>query len=517
MPQMIKIVRDLCRLALTSDLSNPKIAELLQCHAGTVRRYRARLQELQLTWSAILLLDDVQLLNKINDGREKGRKNFLLPDWNYIERELRRVGVTRGLLYEEYRSVVAPPGLVLLSSRHFLRKLEEHQSKSDLVMRQDRKGGEKIFVDFSGKTLAYTDPATGEKVKLELFVSAIGASGRLYWEVCRSQKLECWITANVNMLEYFGGVSEVIVPDCLKSAVTVWGKADGINPTYAEFAAHYGCLVVPARPRKPRDKGPVENGVLQAQRWALARLRDREFFSLDEVNRALWELLILFNNKSFKRRKDASRMTVFDEMDAPALKALPTDRYEYAEWSTCNVGPDYHVPCDGRYYSVPYNYKDHQVRVRRSARTVRIYFASKEIATHIRRWDDHRDSTTPAHRPIHHRTLDAELIETFREWAASVGPGAVALVEAHLAMTDRYRPCLNRLLAVRKVEKDFGPERFEQACQRALLLGAPLAQSLRSMLQARLENTPLRPAGDVAPIKSPKRNVRGKDYYKKRG
>lgn len=517
MPQMIKVVRELCRLVLNTDLSNPRIARLVQCHAGSVRRYRARLEELKLTWAVVLTMDDVQLLARINDGRERTRKNFYEPDWAYIDRELRRVGVTRGLLYEEYRSVRPPEGQVMLSVRHFMRKLKAHRDKSDLVMRQDRKGGEKVFVDFSGKTLAYTNPANGEKIKIELFVAAIGASGRLYWEACRSQRLECWISANTNMLQYYGGAPEIIVPDCLKSAVTVWGREDGVNATYAEFARHYDCLVVPARPRRPRDKGPVENGVLQAQRWALARLRDREFFSIEEVNKALAELREQFNDKPFKRRPSSSRASVFAELDAPALKPLPAEKYEFAEWSNHTVGPDYHVPCDGRYYSVPHIYKGHMVRVRRSARTVRIFHASQEVATHVRRWDDHRDSTTPAHRPIHHRVMDEEQAAIFRRWAAAIGPSAAKLVEVHLAMTDRYRPVLSRLLAVQKVARDFGDGRFELACCRALRLGAPLAPSLRSMLQARMEDAPLGSVEDPVPIISPKRNVRGKDYYAKRG
>lgn len=363
MAQMNKIVRELCRLALNTDLSSPRIASLLKCHPGTVRRYRTRLDELGLTWQAIERLNDVQILARINDGRERNLKDFHEPDWAYVDRELRRVGVTKSLLYEEYRSVMPPEGKHILSDRHFMRKLEAYQAGNDLVMRQDRKGGEKVFVDFSGKTLSYTDPNSGEKIKTELFVAAIGASGRLYWEACRNQRLECWITANTNMLHYFGGAPQIIVPDCLKSAVTVWGREDGINPTYAEFARHYGCVVVPARPREPQDKGLVENGVKQAQRWALARLRDREFFSIDEVNRALLELLERFNNKPFKVRPADCRMSVFAELDAPALRTLPADRYEFAEWSSHTVGPDYHVPCDGRYYSVPHIYKGHEVRV----------------------------------------------------------------------------------------------------------------------------------------------------------
>lgn len=516
MPKMNKIVRELCRLALTTDLSNPCIARILQCHPATVRRYRERLSQLGLTWSTIRQVDDVEILSRINNGREKNRKDFYLPEWSYIDRELRRVGVTRGLLYEEYRSVRPPAGKVLLSPRHFNRKLEEYRSEGDLVMRQDRKGGEKVFVDFSGKGILYTDPSSGQKVKAELFVGAIGASGRLYWEACRNQRLECWIAANTNMLHHFGGAPQIIVPDCLKSAVTVWGREDGINPTYAEFARHYDCVVVPARPGEPQDKGLVENGVLQAQRWALAKLRDREFFSIDEINKALFDLLEEFNNKPFKRRPLSSRMSVFTELDEPALRPLPAEKYEFAEWSNHTIGPDYHVPCDGRYYSVPHIYKGHQVRVRRSARTVRIYHASQEIATHVRRWDDYRDSTIPAHRPLHHRVMDEEQAAIFRRWSAAIGPATAQLVEAHLTMTDRYRPVLMRLLAVQKVARDFGDSRFEKACARALKLGAPLAPSLRSMLQARMEDVPLGSAEDPEPIVSPKRNVRGKDYYAKK-
>lgn len=511
---MIDAVRELARLLLTTDFKNREIGRLLNCSPNTVGRYRRRLKELDLSWEQALQIDDRALLVRINDGRDRHRKSFVVPDWPMLTRELRRPGVTVALLFQEYRSTLPPTGRVMMSEREFSRRFEKHRKTLSVSMRQVHKAGEKLFVDFSGKRICYRS-ADGRLVPCEVFVATLGASGFTYVEAVYSQTLPDWTMAHVRALEFFGGAPNILVPDCLKAGVTSWKKGQAeINPTYNELAVHHGAVVVPARPRKPKDKAKVERAVALAQRWILAVLRNRTFFSIEEINAAIHPLLVAYNDRPFTRRKAESRRSLFEALDRPMLRPLPANRFEFGAWTSAKVPSDYHVLADGRAYSVPYALRGKLVRIRLGDKVVRIYHQGQEVAIHPRRREGFDDATLPAHRPEHHRAYAERAGDDAVAWASSIGEGAKALVAVYLDSTEKPLIRDQQLRALRSVEQEVGTERFDKACARAVLIGAHTVRSLRSMLRARMEEAPVfdSRSAESSPSSSHE-NVRGAGYF----
>jgi transposase len=241
-----------------------------------------------------------------------------------------------------------------------------------------------LFVDYAGDTIPSYQAAAGGVLPAEIFVAVLGASNYTYSEATGTQGLADWIGAHMRAFEFLGGVPEIIVPDNLKSGITKACRyKPGVNRTYEEMASHYGVAVVPARRVKPRDKAKVEAGVLVVERWILAALRKRKFFSLGEVNQAIQELLVRLNDRPFRKR-DGSRRSLFESLDKPALRVLPAERYEYGDWETHRVGIDYHVEFDNHWYSVPYQLTQQEVEVRATAATVEIFHRGLDLGR--RRW-----------------------------------------------------------------------------------------------------------------------------------
>ena len=327
----MKTLKDLCRLLLTTPLSNRKISQTLDVSHNTAARYRSQLALENLDWEAIKDLDDVALDYRLNTGRSHLRKSFVEPDWTEVDKQLQRPGVTITLLHEEYESSLSSG---VMSESEFRRRHKRYRRQHGLVMRQIHRPGEELFIDFSGKRPSITYPETGEQTPVELFVAVMGASRKTFILAVPSQKLPDFVDAHVKAMKFFGGVSMFWVPDNLKSAVTSRAKGEGalINATYNECARHYQAIPLPTRPRKPKDKAAVEVGVLVAQRWVLARLRDRVFFSIAELNAAIAELNTTLNDRPMRKCAGKSRQQLFVELDQPALKPLPTQDYEFAEW-----------------------------------------------------------------------------------------------------------------------------------------------------------------------------------------
>jgi transposase len=413
-------IRDLLRLKHAQKLSEREIAAALGISKGAVSGYLSRARAAGLSWPLPPELGDddaleLLLFPGVVGSRRPGRD---VPDWSQIDRELRRPGVTRALLWEEYRAT--HPGGYGYS--WFCEQYEAWKGRVRPTMRQTHLGGEKVFVDFAGDTIDVVDPRSGEVRPAKLFVAAMGASSYIYAEACAGEGLEDWIGAHVNLFAFLGGVPKLVVPDNLKAAVT---KADryepGLNRTYAEMAAHYGVAVLPARPRKPRDKAKVEAAVLVAQRWILARLRNRRFFSLAELNAAIRALLAEINTRVM-RGYGASRADLFAGLDRPHLGPLPEAPYTFARWKGCKVAPDYHVEVDKSYYSVPFGLIGEHVDVRICARTVEVFHRGRRVASHALSPGRRDHVTIPEHMPSAHRR--------FGEWtparviaaAETVGP-----------------------------------------------------------------------------------------------
>ena len=429
------------------------------------------------------------------------------PDCAYIHRELKRNGVTLQLLWEEYAQV-HQSGYRYTQFCEIYRQWARRLRPS---MRQVHRVGEKTFIDFSGKRPTLVDRRTGELRPVELFVAVLGASSLTYAEATATQQLADWVNAHLHMVEYFGGATTLWVPDQLKSAITRPCRYEpDVNRSYEDLAAHYGAVVVPARPRKPRDKAVVESGVLVAQRWILARLRDQTFFELGALNRAIRVGLDELNDRPMKKL-GVSRRALYEQLDRPALRPLPTARYVLAHWKLCRVNIDYHVEVDRHVYSVPYQLVREQVEVRYTTHTVEIFHRDKRVASHRRRYD-RQPSTVAEHMPSAHRAHAEWTPSRLIRWAEKAGPATGQLVTRILQSRPHpeqgYRACLG----IMQLGRRYGNSRLEAASARALALGSCRFHTVRNILTAGQERLPLEPPAETNPTPT-HANIRGADYY----
>lgn len=484
---------------------------------GSVSEYLARARASGLTWAMAEPMSDSEVEARLfaNVGKNEPSTRVAI-DFAWVAREMRRAGVTLQLLWVEYRdgvrARVGAEGRPYQYSQ-FCDLYRAWRKKLPLVMRQEHRAGEKLFVDYSGKRPSIVDPSTGVVTPVELFVAVLGASNYTYAEATRSQKLPDWLGSHVRAFEYLGGVPEIVVPDQLRSGVTIPDLHDpDVNAAYAALAAHYGVAVIPARPARPRDKAKVEVGVQIAQRWILARLRNRTFFSLDELNAAIAELLAEMNARPFAKLAGCRR-TAFEDIDRAALKALPATRFVPATWAHATVNIDYHVEFDHRLYSVPHALVRREVEVRATATTVEILHDGRRVALHRRSYERRGFPVTdPAHRPKSHRDYGDWPPSRMIDWARTIGPNAqrvfAHILESRPHPEQGYRSCL----ALIRTSKKYGHERTESACTRALEIGSPSRKSVEMVLQRGLDRVARDESIAPAPL-GPHENIRGADYY----
>jgi transposase len=436
------------------------------------------------------------------------------PDFAHIHQELKHKGVTLMLLWEEYAAAHAAQAY-----RYSQFCLLYHRFAASLKrsMRQVHRAGEKLFIDYSGQTVPIIDAASGEIHRAQIFVAVLGASSYTYAEATMTQQLPDWIGSHVRLFEFLGCVPALLVPDQLKSAIRLACRYEPeCTSTYEDLARHYSTAVLPARPQKPRDKAAVEGSVLLVQRWILARLRNRQFFSLGALNIAIGELLVDLNNRAFKKL-EGCRASAFETIDRPAMKPLPATRYEFATWKKVLVGIDYHVEFDGHYYSVPHSLVKQRLELRVTAATVECFFKGRRVASHVRATQRGRHTTVSAHMPESHRRHMEWTPGRLLNWALSIGTATRDVVRWQLENRPHpeqgYRACLGLL----NLAKHYGEARLEAACRRALAIGSPQRKSIKSILEAKLDQHPeLFPAADSnQPIRVPSHShVRGADYFR---
>jgi transposase len=485
------LIKEVLRLT-AAGLSQRQIAGSLQLSNGVVAKYQAASQRAGLSWPLPAGLDEATLEKRLGAkatnsaaGQAQGRR--ALPDFAAIHAQLKEKGVTRLLLWEEYRAT-HPNGY---SYTQFCFHYQQWQAHLKLVMRQTHRAGEKLFVDYAGPTVPIVNSVTGEIRAAQIFVAVLGASNYTYAEATLTQGLADWIGAHTRAFSFFGGVPALVVPDNLRSGVQKACRYEPLlNTSYNQMLAHYGTAALPARPYKPRDKAKVEVAVQVVERWILARLRHRTFFSLFDLNLAIRELLTALNERPFKKLP-GSRQSQFVALDQPALRPLPAQAYEYAEWRMARVSLDYHVEVDKHYYSVPHSLLRQQLEVRLSEKTVELFHRGQRVAVHVRSRRQGSHSTNPEHMPKAHRAHLEWTPGRLLNWAVTVGPHTRDLVK-HLLWTRPhpemgYRSCLGLL----NLGKRFGPQRLEAACQRALTLGSPSRRSVLSLLQNGLDQLPL--------------------------
>lgn len=507
-------LKELCRCLLRADLSTRAIARQVGLAPSTVSRYRQRLRALSAQWEHIQTLDELALDRWLNPKRGTHKRRFAEPDWDYVHSELRRRGVTVTLLHEEYAQDLESGAM---SETEFRRRYRRYARSRGLVMRQVRVPGQDLFLDFSGVRPALTDKETGQKTAVELFVAVMGASRKTFVHAVASQKSVDWIARNAMALEFYGGVPTYLVPDNLKAAVTKVSRGEGalLNMTYAEFAAHHEVMILPARPRKPKDKAPVEIGVLLAQRWILARLRNRVFFSLPELNDAIAELVNRMNERPMRGCGGKSRQQLFEELDAPALSPLPIATYEYADWRLkIPIGQDYHVPWEGHFYSVPHNLVGSKVNVKATRDTVMVFHRDKRVSLHPRSSQVGGCSTLPEHQPLTRRSYSQDTMAQLLAWAKQHDGPLYAFVQRHSEAHRRPTLTLQACRGLQRLEREHGIERLQAACERALNVHANSVTSVRSILVRQLDRVRLLEGDSANDDALPAHdNVRGAHYY----
>jgi transposase len=480
----MRTLREVLRLKFQMKLSGRAIARSCALSPGTVSDYLGRIAVAKLGWPLPPELDDDEALTRLLFPSENHPvKNRPEPDWAHVHAELRRKHVTKQLLWQEYREAHVDG----LEYSQFCENYRRWSGRLSVTMRQSHRAGEKLFIDFSGDGIEVTDPATGECRTAKLFVAVLGGSNLTYVEPAFSEDLRTWIGCHVRAFDFFGGCPEVLVPDNLKSGVTKAHRYEPeINPTYAELARHYDVAVVPARSRKPRDKAKVEQGVLLAERWILAVLRNRTFFSLGELCDAVKVLVARLNNRPMQKLKK-SRRELFEEMERSALRALPSTRYEFAEWAKPRVHVDYHVAFDDHLYSVPYQLLGELVDLRATATTIEVFRGGRRVASHARSAEMQRHTTNPEHMPRGHRDYAEWNPPRLIAWAKSVGPWTAKLVEE--LMTRRRHPehGFRPSLGVMRLREEYPDERIERACERAVRRRACSYKSVVAILKNNLD------------------------------
>jgi transposase len=493
--------------------SHREIARAIGVGVGTPTQVVARAKRAQITrWAEVEALSDEELEARMypppvaSGGVARPEPN---PAAMHIE--LRRTGVTLRLLHEEY--LAGNPNAYGYTK--FVELYNAWADRLKVTMRQVHKAGEKCFVDYSGKKPSIVDAKTGERTEVELFVAVMGASNYTYVEATATQRSADWIASHVRLVEFLGGVPHALVPDQLKSGVVIASRYEpGIQRTYEEWSQHYSTTILPARPMKPRDKAKVEGGVLIAQRWILARLRNVTCFSLDEMNEHIAALVADLNNRVMKRY-GKSRRDLFGDLDRPAMISLPSDRFIHGDWSKAQVKLDYHVPVDHHDYSVPYQRATDEVEIRLAAATVEVFFKGKRCASHVRSFEHGGVTTNLEHLPASHRKYAEESDEGFETWATTIGPHTLALVRVILIERPHPEHGLRSCRGLKSLTKLYTPERIEAACERALIAGARSYTNVESILKRGLDQQPLTEAvqSDALPPSFDHENIRGADYY----
>jgi len=506
-------IREVLRLKWQNGCRNKQIATSCDIARSTVREYLWRAQEAGLSWPLDPELNESVLEDMLFPVKEAGSAiERQMPSMEYLFRELKKKSVTLQLLWYEHKQT-NPDGY---QYSQFCNLYRQWVKKLDVTLRQEHRAGEKLFIDYAGQTVPIVDRNTGEITEAQIFVATLGASNYTFAKASLSQDLPSWIKSHVHAFEFFDGVTEILVPDNLKSGVTSPCRYEpDINPTYLDLAEHYGTAVIPARTRKPRDKAKVESAVLVAERWILAALRNHTFFSLAELNHFIAQKLEELNNRKFQKL-ETTRRKLFEAIDKPALKPLPSRPYEYAEWKKARVNIDYHIEIYRHYYSVPYQLARQQVDVRITATMVEVLFKNKRIASHQRSYIPCKSTTRPEHMPKSHQKYLQWTPSRIIRWAGKNGLETEKLVTRIMENRPHPEQGFRSCLGIMRLAKRYSPERLEKACARALAINAYSYKSVESILKNGLDQQPLLLEPTEMARFATHCNIRGKQYYRQK-
>jgi transposase len=430
-----------------------------------------------------------------------------MPDWKEVHGELKKRSVILTLLWTEYREQY-PDGY---GHTQYCELYRRWVGKLNPPMRMVHKAGEKLYVDYAGDTVPITDAETGVVSQAQIFVAVLGASSYTYVEAQSNQTMPNWIGGHVRTFAYMGGLPQILVPDNLAQGVKKACRYEpDLNPTYQEMAEYYGLAVIPTRVVRPRDKAKVEVGVQVVERWILARLRNRIFFSLAELNQAILKLLEEINQRQMEHL-EKSRLELFEELDQPVLRSLPEKPFEYATTKTTRVNIDYHVEFDKHFYSVPYTLIHEEVRIRATEHLLEIFHKSQvlPVATHPRSSVPGRYSTQPAHMPPKHQKAVEWSGERLTHWAGEIGSQTSQLIQAILASRRHPEQAFRSCLGILRLSSQVSRLQMETACQMALQAKLLNYRGFKEIL----ENLPPSMNQEILPSLPTHENIRGKTYY----
>ncbi len=507
--------REILRLKALG-LSQDKIAAGSGSSKKTVNKVVNAAKEKNISWPLDNNMTEAVLVKTLFPEEEKSVESTRrMPNFAYIRKELLRNGVNKKLLWMEYMEECRASGDEPLMYSQFCYYIQQDEQKRRATMHINRKPGEQVEVDWAGDPAYITDPDTGEAVKAFLFVGVMTYSQYAYVEAFPDEKQKSWIQAHVHMYEFFGGVARILVPDNCKTAVVHNGgwKDQRINETYQEMAEHYGTAIIPARVRSPKDKPNAEGVVGAISTWITAALRNEQFFSIAELNRAIREKLDAFNSRIFQK-KDGSRRDLFME-EKPLLNPLPPKRFELAEWKQATVQFNYHISVDRMMYSVPYEYIKRKVDIRMTEHTIEVFHNHNRIASHRRLTGrPGQYSTLTVHMPEEHQQYLEWNGERFRKWAKQVGVNTHKVVHAILTSKpveqQTYRSCMGLL----KLADKYSAQRLEAACTKALTFTSmPSYKSVKNILATESKA----PQEDEKPDSATKVHgiTRGANYYRR--
>ena len=480
-------IREILRLRFAAGLSIRQIKDSTKVSVGAIQKLLSKAQELELSWPLPDELDDTALAGLFYPGADtRLSSRFQVPDWSAVHQELKRKGMTLQLLWEEYTQQYPNR---CYSYSQFCDRYRHWRGKQRRSMRQTHKAGEKCFVDYCGQTVPIIDPGSGEIREAQVFVGVLGASNYTYAEATYTQSLPHWLESHVRMFTFFGGCTELIIPDNLRSGVSQACRYDpDLNASYQQLAEHYQVAVVPARPYKPKDKAKAEVGVQIVERWILARLRRHSFFSLAELNQCIRSLLEELNQKPFKQLS-GNRLQAFERLDKPALKPLPVHPYRYVEIKPVKVNIDYHVQHNQHHYSVPHQYVGETLELHASDTLITLYFRQRQVAAHPR---SHRPGTTTeaSHMPKRHQKQQRWTPGRLKHWAKDIGPEVLTWVDTQLTTRDHpeqaYRVCLGLL----NLSRDYPLARLNAACKIANREGLLRLKQIKSILRSHRDQLP---------------------------
>ena len=506
-------IKKILSLYRQTDLSSRAIAKALTKPKSTVCDYIHRFNKSGLTSEDLSDKSDEQIYHALFPEEKKSNNQAgknVLPDFSAIHLELKKKYVTRALLWEEYKESYPDNHY---GYTHFCNLYKAWQKRLHVTMRVNHVAGEKMFLDYSGLTWEIIDTATGEIIEVEVFVASLGASGYTFAEASLDQTKQSFINSSINAFEFFEGTSQILVPDNLKSAVTKADKYDPtINETYQDMAEHYGCVVIPARPYRAQDKAKVELSVKLVQRWILAKLRHRQFFSIAELNKAIYKLLDYFNDKIIKRY-GKNRYQLYLELDKPALNALPKNRYVIRDFKYCKVNIDYHIEVAGCFYSVPYQLSGQEVFVIYTATCIEILHHNKRVAIHNRLHRKGAFSTNEAHMASAHRVYATWTPSRLISWAEKYGENTRTLIAKILESKSHPEMGFRSCMAILNTAKRYNDlEAIELTSQKMLAYNLLKASHFKEILK----NKTYKDSAPKSPVLVPEahENVRGRHYYR---